>query len=191
MDKKIFPPCLVVLAGVPLHGKTALGKKLAEVSNFEHLDVDTARETYMQQLEKRLGKRPDSHSPEGLRLMEDAYAILVSMARSQCAKVPVVITGTFSKDEFKRPLLDFISRSEVPVLVIKLEAELSGDGLAQRIQSREREGSQSPINTPELYLKSVELQTPWSIPVKCINADRPLEKSFGELLVYVESKIPR
>lgn len=41
--KLFLRPCVVVLSGIPLSGKTVLAEKLVERSNFKMIDVDIIR----------------------------------------------------------------------------------------------------------------------------------------------------
>lgn len=42
-ERIILKPCLIILSGVPLTGKTVLAEKLVDSSNLETIDVDAVR----------------------------------------------------------------------------------------------------------------------------------------------------
>ena len=148
----MLPRSVIVLSGQPLTGKDVLASKLRDVfPNLEHIDVDQMREI--------IDSNPDGHileNEEERTVMVASYALLARQAIVRVrADAPVVITGTFSREEFKvglRLLFEYLGRVEIPFKVFRLDAP--DEIIEQRIEKRRREGSLSPINTMKRYLIS-------------------------------------
>lgn len=86
--RRIFTPCIVVISGAPLHGKSTVGTQLAAESNLRMIDVDYITWPNGDKMEAEL-----------------RYQHIIAQARSVLKKgEPVLLVGTFSKTIFKEPL---------------------------------------------------------------------------------------
>lgn len=148
---------MVVLSGPPLHGKSRAARELVEGTNFALLDVDVVRQKYFAAdgagdpaPEKKLHITVQCYK----RMMEDA-ALLLENGH------PVVVAGTFSKSEFKAPLLQLMRELRVPTYVHIYTLEMSPAALEGRLKSRKAEGGASPIKTAEQYQWALTLVEPW------------------------------
>src|SRR3989338_98408 len=145
----LLKPCVVVLSGMPLMGKSALGGELVKMTNLVHVDVDELRQLLFPNPQRLLFK-----SEVEFALMESCYELLTKNAEwvVEHLRMPVCITGTFSRKEFKEPLKRMwdILTPGFPVGVFLLTA--SDGKIEQRIERRRREGSPSNIDTMEKFL---------------------------------------
>ncbi|MFA7653853.1 MAG: AAA family ATPase [Candidatus Magasanikbacteria bacterium] len=147
-----YKPCIIVFTGPPLTGKTTLAYELAKKSNLQVLDVDEFR----RKIEKEDGRSADMASlkaKDELEVMIKSYSAICETAKEMVSKgMPVILTGTFSRDEFKKPLkvlFDSMESGTIPTRSFLLTAP--DDEIENRIEQRKREHTQSNINSMEKF----------------------------------------
>lgn len=147
-----FKPSVTVLSGLPLTGRTTLAERLAAVSNLEIIDVDVIRG----ETDKTRKQNPSVRwlpPKQEKAIMKKAYAILCQRAKERvCAGAAVLLTATFSREEFKRPLEKFyysLQENNIAFKAFLLTAE--DREIEKRIEQRRLEGSVSNVDTLEKY----------------------------------------
>lgn len=152
--KVFFRPCLIVLSGVPLTGKTVLAEKLVNSSNLQMLDVDTVRDEIDES--RRNDLRIRMLKPEQEKaVMIKAYTEMCQRAENFVSEgIPVVISGTFSRSEFKQPLeylINILRRKGIPLKIFLLT--VSDEEALKRIGNRKKDDSppNSNIDSFEKY----------------------------------------
>lgn len=185
-DKIILKPCLIVLSGVPLSGKSFLAQRLASVTNAEHLDIDVVRneidESRKQDSEVRM-----LNMEEEREVMVRSYADLCARAESQVVMgMPVIITGTFSRNEFKEPLrllTQNLGTLHIPIKAFLLH--VPDEEVVKRIEKRKLQGSFSNIDSLEKYNWAKGLfSTIDFIPV--IEIDSSDENHFEKITAHIK-----
>jgi predicted kinase len=186
MNKKIIlRPCIVVLSGLPLSGKSFLAEKLLEVTNLCHMDVDTVRNTI------------DESRGDGLVTMlepDRELEVMIKSYEQMCKRteeliqqnLPVLISGTFSRNEFKQPLERLVISANNKNIPVKLFLLTLSDREAQkRIEKRKVEGSLSNIDSLEKYnwAKKIFNRIEF-VPIKEIDTSYP--GHWDELLEELE-----
>ncbi len=156
-----------VLSGAPLHGKTATALALQRVADCIVVDVDAIRKRDFPNTSGTL-----LEADEELRVMVASYVTLIAEAEMHAgAGRHVVIPATFSRAEFKRPLLDLLRRRrDVRTRIFKLTVASLAE-IEKRLESRAKEGSLSTIKTLEKYQWALTLPTPWPDDVPIIEID--------------------
>lgn len=121
-EKIFLRPCLVVLSGVPLTGKTVLAEKLAILSNLKIVDVDAVRSEIDET--RKNGKATMLEPEKEKDIMVKSYAKMCRQAEEIINQgSPALVAGTFSRSEFKRPLeklADILRKKNVPLKVFLL-----------------------------------------------------------------------
>jgi len=148
-DQFVFKPCVVVLSGTPLSGKTHLANILEKMSNLRVIDVDSVRNEIDESRKINLQVRmlPPEQEKE---VMVRSYAELCKRAENIAASgAPVLITGTFSRTEFKSELKRIVEDGSVTVRVFLLT--VSDEEAGRRIEKRKSEGSLSNIDSLDKY----------------------------------------
>lgn len=99
-------PCLIILSGMPLTGKTYTAKKIQnKFFPTQHRDVDQ----YRQFFEKKKSKNLSSNYEE--KIMVKCYKQLCKDALDFLEhNDSIIISGTFSKDCFKKSLKKLIKK---------------------------------------------------------------------------------
>ncbi len=142
-------PYVVVFSGMPLTGKSTLARMLASAMALPWIDVDEIRQEFFPNPERKLV--PQNRETF---IMTTAYAV-------QAARVlqllnygarGVILSGTFSRPEFKEPL----HRLHSVLMDEKIEMRgfllTASDGeVERRILVRQREGNVSNIDTIEKF----------------------------------------
>lgn len=182
-----FNKCVVVLTGPPLHGKTTVGQKLAEKTNLQPHDVDLIKADILVAAAKKRGEECEFSKGTPPEVMNGMYQVLVDYGRTSLAyEQPVLLTGTFSKPEFKTPLVAWLEERRrvaavpdyptLPFRIFRLNVT-SFDVIAERIEKRQAEGHPSSITSREKYEKSLTFVSPWPdwVQVVDIDASRPLD----------------
>lgn len=149
---KSLKPCLIILSGMPLTGKNYLANKLQRL--FFPLiwrDVDRIRKLY----ESYNPKNEQSISSDyEKQIMIKSYEILCRTDIKFYLKetIPVLISGTFSKKEFKKPLRKLVKKIQKLNIPIKcFQLNCSEKEIKKRIKKRIKEGSLSNIDTIEKF----------------------------------------
>lgn len=189
-EKRNYAPCIAVLAGPPLVGKTTLGKELAKRTNLIHLDIDEEGLA----LEGILGEQPRNWFENSMR-MSVKYAHLHRLAGDHLIDGhPVLLTATYSHQTYEYALETvlgdtfrrFKSLIESPLQVFELDSPI--ENLAQRVTDRLIKGSSSNVDSVEfaraLRDKFVHLS---SRDVIKINTGLPIEQNIEEILESLES----
>lgn len=130
LEKKKYVSSLVVMAGLPLTGKTTMAKELEKCSNFTLIDVDEVRHLEMPIVRVLVQE-------EEKKAVENTYVKMFEMADSMIKKSkPVIIAGVFSRpDPYHNQLKSFVSRLAIPLKFFYMEPP-SIDELERRIQFR-------------------------------------------------------
>jgi predicted kinase len=145
----LLNPCLIILSGMPLTGKDYVAHKLQKLfSNLLHIDVDQIRKLYdfSSQSEKlNLEYEKD--------VMIQSYKTLCNKAEDTINnKFPVVITGTFSRSEFKKPLKNLLKKAnEIDTSIKCFLLKATDNQVKRRINKRIKERSFSNIDSIEKY----------------------------------------
>lgn len=151
-EVQTFMTCVIVLSGLPLTGKTTLAEQLAATSNLCVVDVDYVREEIDE------GRKHDSSAQ--MLPPEEEKAIMTRAYQLACQKAlelvenykPVIIAGTFSREEFKKSLQDLketLDKKDIPLKAFLLTA--SEDQIAKRIEKRRQQGSVSNIDSLDRF----------------------------------------
>lgn len=192
-----FNPCVVVLTGPPLHGKTTVGQKLAEKTNLQPHDVDRIKADILVAAAKKRGEEHEFSKGTPPEVMAGMYQVLVDYGRTSLAyERPVLLTGTFSKPEFKAPLVAWLDEQRrvaavpdypaLPFRIFRLNVT-SFDVIAERIEKRQAEGHPSSITSQAKYEKSLGLVSPWPdwVQVIDIDASRPLDVVVADVREHI------
>lgn len=144
----MLEPCVIGFSGTPLSGKTKTAEALIRVTNLVHLDVDAFRQLHYP-------------NPGRILLPEHRERFVMAACYTKLAEEalriidvgsPVILIGTFSRPEFKAPL-ELLSKvlDEMGISLQLFLLTVSDDEAVRRIETRRREGSDSPINTLEKF----------------------------------------
>jgi predicted kinase len=159
-----FKPCVVVLSGLPLTGKSTLAERMVGIeegvrSNFVILDVDDIRKDIdptRRAINQDTGETiilppillPDEQE---FSIMNLVYgAVCFEAARLSLEGKPVAIAGAFARPEIKKPLMDLekiLAQAAIPFRIFELEA--SEEELRARIEQRKLQGTSSNIDSWE------------------------------------------
>ena len=141
------------LVGAPGHGKSLLGKKLADHVGGTYIDKDiVCNRVFPDWLSH--ARAGSSHNFEiDFYYHERAVAcMLIDVLDILRSGKSVVFTNTFSKSQVQAHLIDFLAGrgSQFSFLAARLNGRLSREQISARIESRSPDDP-SPINTVELY----------------------------------------
>lgn len=188
-----FNPCIAVLSGPPLSGKTTLGRILEGRTNFLFLDIDEKGKD----IEPILEALPGTLANTG-RMMAK-YGYLCSLAADGLTEdLPVLLAATFSHDSYinyLRALADLYRRlnqsQESALRFFVLDAP--EESLPSRVAERVKNGSDSDIVTVDqavtLRKKFAPIASDDVIP---INTGQPVEENITRILTALQPfrKIP-
>jgi len=152
-DKLILRPSVTVFSGVPLSGKTHLAEKLVALSNLQTIDVDTVRNE-IDETRKKDGLIRLLEPDKEREVVTNSYVEMCKRAEEMVnSGTPVLVTGTFSRAEFKQPLEQLVNNlkeQNIPFKIFLLTAP--DEEVEKRIKKRQEEGSLSNIDSLEKYL---------------------------------------
>lgn len=180
--------CLIAFSGMPLMGKGWFAAALIKVVDLTHIDIDDIRhELYPNPVR-------DLFNPDHtFDMTTKSYEAMVDGAMQQVlAGRPVLITGTFSRDEFKVPLekayRELVSHS-IPTYFFLL-ATSSMEEIERRILKRQLEAVHSPIDSMEKFQWAQRMFKPIAFaPVKLIDTSRTKEECINDVLQYVKPSV--
>ena len=151
-DKLFLRPSVVVLSGVPLSGKTHLAERLVGSSNLQMIDVDTIRNE-IDKTRKKDGQVRLLEPEKEREVMVNSYTEMCKRAEQMVnSGVPILMTGTFSRIEFKQPLeqlVDNLKKYNIPFKIFLLT--VPDEEIVKRIDQRKDSGSLSNIDSLERY----------------------------------------
>ena len=165
----IFRPCIIVFAGLPFTGKTALGRELASMSNFLFLDVDDAR---LEIFHKTPMLSPDFERERMLLAYQRNHA---KASAYVLGNQPVIIGTTYSRDYYH----DMLRELPTPLRVFLLGAP--DDVIQQRIEDRSPNSS-SNITTFEEYLRTKEYFKPPPALTETFDTSLPVSVNTEQIL---------
>lgn len=151
-EKLILRPCVVVLSGVPLSGKTHLAKELERLSNLQTIDVDSVRNE-IDETRKQDGKIRLLEPEKEREVMIKSYSMICERAEDMAVSGSAALaTGTFSRSEFKQPLEELMTRLEEQSIPFKcFVLSVPNEEAQKRVEKRKAEGSISNIDSLEKY----------------------------------------
>jgi len=142
---------LIVLYGLPLSGKNYIADKICNrLKEFEVIDVDDVRKNVI--LDDKeivfLGEEKE------FKIMKKSYNVLCKIAKEKLLQnKSIIITGTFSKNEFKNPLyslLKFVKNKNIFYSIFNLYA--NDRDIEKRIGTRKKDKNNlSNIDSIEKY----------------------------------------
>jgi predicted kinase len=158
---------IVVLAGLPLSGKTSLGEKLAQESNAVFLDIDEARQ--------KLVPGKEWLGPEMERaIMLQAYEYNHQRARSVLQSGhAAIVAATYSRPAYHDMITTVATLEQVPLHFFLLK--LPDESVASRIEQRRLQGSNSNITSLESYTEVKDRYQPPSAHTS-LDASQPVEQ---------------
>jgi aminoglycoside phosphotransferase family enzyme/predicted kinase len=135
-------PTLWVVCGLPASGKSATAKALADVYGLEVIRSDAVRKELLDRQVDPSGSREFEKGLYSAYATEVTYTHLFDLAQETLKRGHgVVIDATFSRDLYRRRVLDIAARRQVrPVFV---ECRAADAVLAERLRKRETEPSLS------------------------------------------------
>ena len=144
LEKIKLKPCLIVLAGLSLSGKTTLGRKLEQSSNLIFLDVDDTRQEILPG-KKWLGAEREKEIMllSYKRNHEKAAALLDK-------KIPVILAATYSRNIYRELVYSLAARYGVSLKFFLLEIPNKEAMVRLEARAKNRE-SNSTITTLEGY----------------------------------------
>jgi|WetSurSiteA1Bulk_404760.scaffolds.fasta_scaffold00510_8 predicted kinase len=177
--------CLIVLSGLPLSGKSLVADKLVNSTNLELVDVDEVRN----RIDKTRGAKGLIRlleSDKEKEIMINSYTLMCRQAAEKIGQgIPIVITGTFSREEFKKPLTVLVRQiksAQIPLKIFLLIA--TDEEVERRIEKRREGGGLSNIDTLEKYKWAKGLFSKIGFaPVIEIDTENPafIDKIIGNL----------
>jgi predicted kinase len=176
-------PCLIVLSGRPLSGKSYITHELVKRYNLEIIDVDEIRNEIDKERKKDGQIRLLDKENES-KIMVQSY---IEMCRRAKVKIEsgrsVLINGTFSREEFKKPLCGLandLKEVNVPFKIFLLKTD-DDKIVEERIVKRKNEDSLSNIDSIEKYLWAKSFFEPISF-VPVIQVDTVLDNCVGIII---------
>lgn len=154
MEKRIkLKNCLVVISGRPLSGKNYTCDRLVKSFDLKYIDVDEIRNE-IDEIRKKEGKIVLLEEKMEANIIEKAYIELCKRAKLEIIfGKSVLISGTFSRDELKKPLrnlINYVCESHIPFKVFLLTVD-DENVVAERIKKRVSMGSLSNIDDMDKY----------------------------------------
>ena len=176
-----FQPCVAVLSGPPLHGKSTVARRISSLTNMQWTDVDLLRR----------GRFPIQSGvllpvEEERALMTTVYRLSLEMVLHSLGQgMPAVLSGTCSRAAFKAVVAEFVrnERSHTPITVFRLDIN-SPSIIEQRIASRALGDTPSNIKTKAQYDWALTIVDPWPeyiVPVP-IDASRDVDAVAADII---------
>lgn len=171
-----YKPCIVVLAGIPVAGKTTLGRAICEGSNFFFCDVETAR--------KQIEGSGAWLGPEKEKdIMLSAYTLNHRWVEEKVRDGrPVLITATYSRPVYHEMLAALQQETGVPLKVFLLTAPQ--EVVMERIAERSK-NNPSNLRTVEQLQTVLDRYVPYPDVLETIDTTRPMEECVNEILKHL------
>ena len=178
-ERSTYRPCLVVLAGLPISGKSTIGNELAKRTNIVFLDSDLARLEVFGESRARLDDLGE------LFAMQTAYQRNHEKARDISLEGrPVAVAATYSRELYHEMIKDLASRMNVPMKFFLLDPDLSQEEVKARIKGRieEEAGNLSNMRSYDHFLsiKKRYMVIP-DVDVTRINTKLPVEVCIKQI----------
>lgn len=172
---------IVLLCGLPLTGKTTLGKELEARLKIPFVDIDVIRQALFEQPQEEMDQELDQFqmmiSYKALFWVTDFLAKL---------DYTFIIAATFSRDWHHQKVIEISKRNNTPVRPIYLFA--SDEEIMKRISQREiKKDSFSTCRTPEHYEKDKGRHKliPLS-PRLNLDTAQPIEECLEKIMSFVK-----
>ena len=170
-----YKPCIVVISGPTLGGKSTLANAVEARSTFQVLDGDIARASLLPEGTDPTARR-DFGSEKASMLC--AYRLNHDLARELLDHgVPVLLAASYSQDYYHFMLKDLQAETGVPMRAFYVEAP--AEQVFDRLESRNLQDPISNVRTLEDY----EFQLARFHPIQGINLVRlDIHKTVDELV---------
>lgn len=181
--KILFPPVIVVLAGLPRTGKGTLANALAQQTNFVHLDVDYMR--YKEHPPEMIP--PRGTDEEEYQKMIEAYRNNHKLAKQVLiGGKPVILNATYSRSTYHEMLHELSRETGCQIIFYQLEAP--DDVIRERFLSGQQSGA-SNISSFAQYEAIRSRYETYSGPLVRINTALPIGISVGTILEHLQNRV--
>ncbi|MBI2327662.1 AAA family ATPase [Candidatus Curtissbacteria bacterium] len=172
---------VLALAGLPLVGKTTLGKELENRSNLTLLESDEARwEVFPEEMRGKI-----------LPALQEAFAMRVAHQRNYekardllLQEKPVILTGTFSRQIYHDMIKNLSQRYSAPLKVIFLTC--SDEEIKKRAQKKSADGT---LSKEELLAAHYEVKNRYQIiqgvDLLEVNTEQLFNEYFSQVLNFI------
>ncbi len=170
-----YKPCIIVISGPTLGGKSTLARAIEERSNFQVLDGDVARASLLPEGADPTVRR-DFGSEKASMLC--AYRLNHAIARELLGLgVPVLLAASYSQDYYHLMLSNLKAQTGVPMRAFYVEAP--AEQVFNRLESRNLQDPISNVRT----LGDYEFQLGRFHPIQGIDLERlDIHKPIAELV---------
>lgn len=182
-EKVVYSPCLIVLAGLPLSGKSTIGKELANRTNIVFLDSDLAR--------KEITQKESTYVYQGTfeqYIMRMTYTRNHEKARDELLSGnPVAVASTYSWEGYHNMVKWLAEYTKMPMRFFLLDPNLEKDEIDKRIDERIKKGALSNMRSYEHFLTvKNRYQVIEGVDLTRIDTTKPLEESVAQILKELE-----
>lgn len=175
IDKRV-----IALIGLPLSGKTTLGKEIERQTDVVFLDVDKTRQEIAPGNEW-LG--PDREREIMLTAYERNHADALAVLKNGKA---AVLAATYSRPVYHDMLTKLTLEAGVPITVFQLQ--VPDQIVADRLEKRKLEDSNSNITSMESYSEVKGRYQPPTENVTIIDASMPLNNIVEFVLKELQDR---
>lgn len=186
--KYTFKPCIIVLAGPPLSGKTTLGNRLHNETNGMFLDVDVRRSQIFRDKQNWLLPEDEHFQKQEMFAMQTSYQANHERARNWIkAGTPVVLAATYSRELYHRMIRDLSKETGVFLAVFKVEPPKSDEELLKRLEGRNSGNNPSNVKTLEHFYEVLNrYRSPQKVPIRRLDTGKGVEENIREIIQRVE-----
>lgn len=178
----LYKPCLVIFAGLPLSGKSAIGNELARRTNIVFLDSDLARKEVFGDSTRILPGDFETFA------MRTTYTRNHEKARDVLKEgKPVAVAATYSWDGYHEMIKWLAEYTGAPMKFFLLDPNLDREGLEARIRMRIEKGSLSNMRSYEYFLGIKQrYQVIQGVDLTRIDTTKPFADSVNEIIQALE-----
>lgn len=171
---------VLALAGLPMVGKSTLGRELANRSNLVLLESDEARwQIFLEDKGRILPKDKEALAMQ-LAHEKNTENAQVFLREGQ----PIILTGTFSRQYYHNLLKDLAQLHSTPLMIVLLTC--SEDEIKRRLPKRSTAGV---LSEEELFAAHQEVQkryeTIQGTDLLIIDTEQPFEVYFNQVLNFI------
>ena len=177
---------VVAIGGLPLSGKTTLGRRLAEVTGVHYVDIDAApaqEENPYRSDESRLRER---------RRMTVAYTVLHAAVEANLAQsFPVIVSATYSRISNRTFLSDAALRGKGKLKTILCIFKDAPEEVERRVAYRLKLGAPGGCRSASHYFDDkgrYENPTAPHLVVHMDGGDEGVERAIKQALAYINNE---
>jgi len=180
MEEKLKKQMIVILAGLPLAGKTTIGNCLKDCLEVPFIDIDEVRYELFHHSQDKIDPYENLQMELSYKAMFIVADFLIQSNRSDS----IIVAATFSRSFYHQLIFEIVRKNNIDKKVFLCQA--SDEIIKKRLRERkEKDLGLSNCRTFDHYLETKNRYITFPEKIVTIDTSKTLEENLKEIVHYL------